>query len=874
MLLITRQSFVFTVLMNLSSKFHQVFFILWQSKKNGKVEIWGSNEEGALNVPKDLDEVVDVTAGRCFSVALKKDGTVVAWGDNKCGQCQPPQGLNDVVAIAAGYQHVLALKKDGTMVTWGGNKHHQIQIPKNLGRIKAISACFHQSFAVKEDGEVVGWGYNFDGQTQTPRYVKNVVAVSNGTCHTLALKEDGKIVGWGTDDVGQISPPAGLSDIIALSATSCHHVVALKSNGKVVAWGGNRLGQTNVPADLQDVIAVSAGWYHSTALRKDGVVYEWGRNNHGPGATFVCYCKPPPAETEEQKKARRVRIFPALSIASISAGATHSLAVKKNGTVVAWGNNTYGQCRVPAGLANVVATVGGTFHSLALKGDGSVVAWGRNHEGQTDVPANLGDVIKIFAGDAYSAAIKRDGSLVVWGSEAMAQFGATVGQDRIIEMATAKKAIYVKTEKNEIRFLGAPDKWFQFKPEDLGPVADVQKMWAGSQHVIAQTKSGAFRVVSPWLQMTPPSSLSTDFVAIQSGYAHCLALKKDGTVVAWGGNQELQCNVPPGLSKVTMVATGGWHSLSLSSDGTLACWGQYEEGQLNAPVELLKEDEETLLLTEVKRNDLSQEVISSATALKPKPKTKPELRQITTNLPASINFGNVGTASVSYAGLVHPDESTLSSVATEGFLKGVLSHTGVFSGRLWLAGKVRAFVASFGNDGRALFGKKYALDLTDGILTLELKKDGIFIKVIRGTEFSSGLAVQAVYDKKHLVPDFLVAPAARESMYLNIPPASSLPGYLVRSRDEHEGRASLHISRNGDVFLFGSMGDGSPLYTSSILTPGNQVPLYIPLMSINGQASAFSGTLNIDLKQDDENEKKGHLWYRQPSVTPLLPINP
>lgn len=843
-------------------------------KKSGKVEIWGSNEEGTLNVPKDLDEVVDVAAGRCFSVALKKDGTVVAWGDDKNGQCQPPPGLSDVVAIAAGYQHVLALKKDGTIVTWGGNKNGQLLIPKNLGRIKAISACFYQSFAVKEDGKVVGWGYYLDGQTKTPRYVKNVMAVSSGSSFTLALKEDGKLVGWGNDEMGQISPPADLSDVIGISATSRHHALALKSNGKVAAWGSNGFGQTNVPADLQDVIAVSVGWYHSTALKRDGVVYEWGRNNHGPGAAFVCYCKPPPPETEEQKKTRWVKVFPGLSIKSISAGATHSLAVKKNGTVVAWGNNSYGQCRVPAGLTNVVATAGGTFHSLALKGDGSVVAWGRNHECQTDVPADLGDVIKIFAGDDYSAAIKRDGRLIVWGSEAMTQFAATLDHDSISELAAAKNAIYVKTTNNEIRFAGVPDTKFKFKPEDLVPVADVEKLWAGNLFVIAQTKSGAFRLASPWWQMAPPNSLPADLVDIQCGYAHCLALKNDGTVVAWGGNRDHQCVIPPGLSNVTMVAAGERHSLSLSSDGTLACWGQYENGQLNAPVELLKEEEDTLPLADMKRNDLSQEVIASANAIPPKPKTQPALRQITSKLPASVNFGNVGTASVSYAGLIRPDEVTPSSVATEGFLNGVLSHTGVFSGRLWLAGKVQAFVASFGNDGRALFGKKHALDLADGILTLALQKDGILIKIVRGTEFSSGLAVQGVYDKKHLVPDYLVSPAAREGMTLNIPPASSLPGYLVRSRAEQEGRASLHISRNGHVFLFGSMGDGSPLSTSSILTPGNQVPLYVPLMSINGQASAFSGTLNIDLRQDDENEEKGHLWYRQPSVAPVLPINP
>ena len=44
--------------------------------------------------------------------------------------------------------------------------------------------------------------------------------------------------------------------------------------------------------------------------------------------------------------------------------------------MVAWGDNDYGQCNVPAGLSGVVAVAAGAYHSLALKADGTVVAWG------------------------------------------------------------------------------------------------------------------------------------------------------------------------------------------------------------------------------------------------------------------------------------------------------------------------------------------------------------------------------------------------------------------------------------------------------------------------------------------------------------------
>src|SRR5439155_11134015 len=67
-------------------------------------------------------------------------------------------------------------------------------------------------------------------------------------------------------------------------------------------------------------------------------------------------------------------------------GGQHSLALKADGTVTAWGYNSSGQCTVPSGLSNVMAIAAGRVHSAALKNDGTVVSWGGNSGGQTNVP--------------------------------------------------------------------------------------------------------------------------------------------------------------------------------------------------------------------------------------------------------------------------------------------------------------------------------------------------------------------------------------------------------------------------------------------------------------------------------------------------------
>ena len=341
-----------------------------------------------------------ISAGDKHTVALKNDGTVFAWGLNTYGQLgdgtytnrntpvpvrapemtivtTPVRGLTGIIAISARGYRTVALRNDGTVWAWGynvggelgdgtnTNKNTPVQV-RNLSGIIAISAGELHTVALKNDGTVWAWGKNYYGQfgdgtttnSNTPVQISgltDVKAISAGAFNTVALKNDGTVWAWGLNSSGQLgngtmtdsSIPVQVSDltgITAISAGFVSHVVALKNDGTVWAWGRNGYGQlgngttadSSIPvqvSDLTDVIAISAGDSHTIALRNDGTVWAWGCNNNlqlGDGTNM------------NRNTPVQVIGLRADGIA-ISAGGWHTVAMKNNHTVWAWGLNFSGQ---------------------------------------------------------------------------------------------------------------------------------------------------------------------------------------------------------------------------------------------------------------------------------------------------------------------------------------------------------------------------------------------------------------------------------------------------------------------------------------------------------------------------------------------------
>jgi len=289
-------------------------------------------------------------------------------------------------------------------------------------RIKQIAAGSNMSEALEANGTVWSTGRNYEGE------------MGNGT-----------ISATGVDTPTQASI-TGVASIAAGQYT----VYALKNDGTVWAWGFNGNGalgngsvndQSLTPvqvAGLSNVVAVAGEQFGGLALRSDGTVWAWGYNANGELGNGTT------AESTTP-----VQVQGLTNITAISGGQSFGMARRSDGTVWAWGSDSGRQLGIsswadqhtpvevlaPGGgspLTGVIAIATGSGQALALRSDGSLVAWGYNGDGEVgnnnapsdaDPTVVLTGVRSIAAGWSQSLALKQDGTLWAWGSNTNGALG-------------------------------------------------------------------------------------------------------------------------------------------------------------------------------------------------------------------------------------------------------------------------------------------------------------------------------------------------------------------------------------------------------------------------------------------------------------------
>lgn len=262
---------------------------------------------------------------------------------------------------------------------------------------KALSVGGSQACALRADDTVVCWGASYDGATSAP--ADRFAAIFSGGFNSCGLRlADRAIACWGLY-ARYWMPQLPRAPIADVGIGTFHMCVVVASDGHVACVGGHTgppgyedPGEANPPPGAFK--AVTAGWSHTCAIRRDDTIACWGEQTY--------YGKTDP---------------PAGAFAQIAAGQEHTCGVRVTGALACWGFDRDGQIDAPPGTFTQVAA--GTNHSCAVRTDRQVVCWGDDRFGESDPPP--GPFTAVGAGHLFSCGLRLGGAVVCWGANDLGQ---------------------------------------------------------------------------------------------------------------------------------------------------------------------------------------------------------------------------------------------------------------------------------------------------------------------------------------------------------------------------------------------------------------------------------------------------------------------
>lgn len=538
-------------------------------KSDGTLWACGDNAYGALginasgsadkNSPVQVGALTDwaaVAVGEEHTIALKTNGTIWSWGRNIAGQLglslsntvdksSPVQigSRTDWASVYAGMSSSFAIRTSGALWAWGDNSVGQL----GIGTIAGKSSPVQVGAETYWDDIVYGGYYNFQLCSGTSAYYTgDRDFLISGTRRSSPV-----LIGSDIDFITHLTSYNQVSwnkstlvpQVRLISYTGSPTLVG-RGNG--VNTSPNAIYKFPVPSVSYPIpIDTASNWidasvagYSLAAIREDGTLWVTGYNNLGQLGTGNTLPVSSPVQVGALTDWAKIRGNGLIS----GQGVFCFFAIKTDGTLWAWGNNTSGvlgdgtrvdkSSPVQIGaLTDWVSIAGGSTHTLGLKTDGTLWSWGASAFGQggrtvntaRSSPVKIGtltDWAVIAAGGSNSAAIKTDGTLWTWGRGS----DGTIGTN-----TTANRS----------------------SPVQVGALTDWSKV---------------------------------------SVSVHALAVKTDGTLWAWGYNQygQLGNNSKANTSSPVQigsdtdwvdVATAAVRSYALKSNGSIYSFGLFAVGQ-------------------------------------------------------------------------------------------------------------------------------------------------------------------------------------------------------------------------------------------------------------------------------------------------------
>lgn len=582
---------------------------------------WGRNYEGQLGNVLYLNNTSwKKLAGGAndFVVGISNNDTLYAWGLGTTGQIgfgdtiarsSPVQiGAETYIDITAGPGHVLAIRSDGSVYGWGANNTVASVAAGGFSWVQ-IASGFQSSHAVaiRSDNTVWTWGLNSSGQLgdsttvsrsspvqlwSTPANAPPLVTWSTlavaGTS-TYVLRSDGVMFGFGANALGQLgqndtvarsSPVQIGTDIRSIIGGSNRNAGYITNNNILFTFGLNSsaglLGDGTTidrssPVQLGSFTQVSMGDFHSMGIRPDGSLWAWGTN------LFGCFGN----NSNNENRSSPVQIGSS-SWSLVSVGQYTTYAITSDSRLFAWGRNNVGQVgdtttvdrSNPVQISgSYVSVAAGNSYALALRTDKTLIGWGNNTFGQTGTPLIQYSYI------APQFGVRTTGEVFIWGANTNGQVGdsSTISRSSPVQLGAASWISVTKT--------------VQYR---LGIRSD-GSLWAWGRNTNGEL--GLNDTVSRSSPIQVGSS-SWTFVDASDSFGLAAAIRIDGALFTWGTNfynqlGDVNYQIRPrsspgqiGTSSWTSVAVGENTCAAIDTAGRIYTWGYNLHGAIGYPTPL------------------------------------------------------------------------------------------------------------------------------------------------------------------------------------------------------------------------------------------------------------------------------------------------
>ena len=551
-------------------------------KTDGTLWTWGSQltgnaSSGTFDTPLTTfaggTTWKQVSSGRNQVAAIKTDGTLWIWGSNSGGGL----GISDTQSVSFFASTPITTFTGGT--TW-----------------KQVSCGYDYSAAVKTDGTLWTWG-------TSPTITTNILARLFGTTILFPLLISSTWADTAT----------GVAEELYTFAGGKTHSAGIKTNGTLWTWGNNAygltrsgqlgIGDSNVERSTPVTTfaggstwkQVSVGYYHTAAIKTDGTLWTWGNGGSGRLGNNLTTIRSTPVTT----------FAGGTTWKQVACGSNHTAAIKTNGTLWTWGsglnarlganntNDSYTPITTFAGGTTWKHVSAGDTHTAAIKTDGTLWIWGSNLNMQlginqissitrsTPVTTFAGGTTwsQVSCGILHTAAVKTDGTLWTWGYTGNGRLGNTI--------ITGNRSTPVTT------FSGGTN----WKQVSCGSNFTTAVKTDGTLWTWGTAANGRLGNNSTSNTSTPVTTFAggTTWKQVYAGDTHTIALRDDGTtkeLFSFGNNIRGQLgssvanNVPGQVFSYTnnwkqvSCAAAGNHIGAVKTDGTLWTWGNGSFGRL------------------------------------------------------------------------------------------------------------------------------------------------------------------------------------------------------------------------------------------------------------------------------------------------------